>query len=232
MGAKIAAFEFRYQLRNPVFWVAFAAFFMVTFGLVTSGQIQAGLGSGIHTNSSIVIARLTGTTSIFAIFLLVAFIATAIVRDDETGFGPILRSTGVAKRDYVFGRFFGALLISVVAYCGAPLGMLFGAMMPWLDPETLGLSSISSGLPGVRVDRLEVQLARDQEDDGLDGGQTREAARAALGGLEQAVDGFEEAVGLTGLRPGNDAFQMAAHETGDFLHRLDLGSHDADAPVQ
>ena len=138
MGARIAAFEFRYQLRNPVFWVAFAAFFMVTFGLVTSGQIQAGLGSGIHTNSPIVIARLTGTTSIFAIFLLVAFIATAIVRDDETGFGPILRSTGVAKRDYVFGRFFGALLISVVAYCGAPLGMLFGAMMPWLDPETLG----------------------------------------------------------------------------------------------
>jgi ABC-2 type transport system permease protein len=138
MGAKIAGFEFRYQLRNPVFWVAFAAFFMVTFGLVTSGQIRAALGSGVHTNAPIAIARLTGATSIFAIFILVAFIATAIVRDDETGFGPILRATGVAKRDYLFGRFFGALLISILAYCGAPLGMLFGALMPWLDPETLG----------------------------------------------------------------------------------------------
>ncbi len=138
MGAKIAAFEFRYQLRNPVFWVAFAAFFLVSFGLVTSGQIQTGLGSGIHTNSPIVIARMTGATSIFAIFLLVAFIATAIVRDDESGFGPILRATGVAKRDYLFGRFLGALLISILAYCGAPLGMLVGASMPWLDPETVG----------------------------------------------------------------------------------------------
>jgi aminopeptidase N len=138
LGAKIAGFEFRYQLRGPVFWAAFAAFFLVTFGLVTSGQIQAGLGSGIHTNSPIVIARLTGGTSIYAIFLLVAFMATAILRDDETGFGPILRATGVAKRDYVFGRFFGALLISILAYCGAPLGMLFGTLMPWLDPETFG----------------------------------------------------------------------------------------------
>ena len=41
----------------------------------------------------------------------------------------------------------------------------------------------------MRVDGLEVQLARDQEDDGLDGGKTRAAARASLGGLEQTVDG-------------------------------------------
>jgi ABC-2 type transport system permease protein len=138
MLAKIAAFEFRYQLRNPLFWVTFAAFFAVTFGVVTSGQLRTALGSGVHTNAPIVIARLTGSTSIFAIFILVAFMATVILRDDDTGFGPILRATGVAKRDYLFGRFAGGLLISILAYCGAPLGMLFGALMPWLDPETLG----------------------------------------------------------------------------------------------
>ncbi len=37
------------------------------------------------------------------------------------------------------------------------------------------------------------------------------------------VDGFEEAVGLTGLRPG--------HEACNFLHRLDLGSPHAHTPV-
>ncbi|AAW74237.1 unknown protein [Xanthomonas oryzae pv. oryzae KACC 10331] len=86
-------------------------------------------------------------------------------------------------------------------------------------------------MPGMRVERLEVQLAGNQEDDGLDGGQAFEAASSALGGLEQAIDGFKEAVGLTGLRPGDDAVHVAAHEGCDFLHRLDLGSHHADAPV-
>ncbi|AAW76311.1 Orf2/integrase/recombinase fusion protein [Xanthomonas oryzae pv. oryzae KACC 10331] len=52
-----------------------------------------------------------------------------------------------------------------------------------------------------------------------------------LADWNQAIDGFKEAVGLTGLRPGDDAVHVAAHEGCDFLHRLDLGSHHADAPV-
>ena len=48
---------------------------------------------------------------------------------------------------------------------------------------------------------MEVKLTGDQEDDYLDGGQTGESASTALGSLEQAVDGFEESVGLARLRP-------------------------------
>ena len=84
----------------------------------------------------------------------------------------------------------------------------------------------------MRVERCEVELAGDQEDDSSDGGQAREAAGAALGGLEQAVDGLQESVGLSGLCPGDDAFDMATNERGDLLHRLDLAAHDAGAPVQ
>jgi hypothetical protein len=51
----------------------------------------------------------------------------------------------------------------------------------------------------MRVERGEVELAGDQEDDDPDGRQAREAASAPLGGLEQAIECFEEAVGLTGL---------------------------------
>jgi hypothetical protein len=70
-----------------------------------------------------------------------------------------------------------------------------------------------SGLPGVRVDRPEVELPRDQENDGLDSGQAPEAVRAALGSLEQAIDGLAEAVGLSGLRPGHDAFHVVLAPT-------------------
>jgi hypothetical protein len=61
---------------------------------------------------------------------------------------------------------------------------------------------------------------------------TRVKPRAPLGGLEQAVEGFEEAVGLTGLRPCDDALEVAPHHGRNLLHRLDLGAHDAGAPVQ
>jgi hypothetical protein len=42
-------------------------------------------------------------------------------------------------------------------------------------------------VPSMRVDSLEVQLARDQEDDVLEGGEVPEAPRAACGSLEQPL---------------------------------------------
>lgn len=72
---------------------------------------------------------------------------------------------------------------------------------------------ISSGLRGMRVDHAEVELAGDQEDDGADGRHAGETAGAALdSGLEQAIESFQETMGLPGLRPGHDAFQVVAHE--------------------
>ena len=43
---------------------------------------------------------------------------------------------------------------------------------------------------------MEVEISCDQEDDRLDRIDAREATRTALGGLEQAVDGFQKPVGL------------------------------------
>jgi ABC-2 type transport system permease protein len=51
MFGKIAAFELRYQLRSPVFWVVAAIFFLLTFGATTIDQIQIGGGGNIHKNA-------------------------------------------------------------------------------------------------------------------------------------------------------------------------------------
>ena len=48
------------------------------------------------------------------------------------------------------------------------------------------------------VDVGEIELSGEQEDDGTDGGKVAVAARHTLGDQEQAVDGFEEAIGLSG----------------------------------
>jgi aminopeptidase N len=138
MGARIAAFEFRYQLRNPVFWVTLGIFFLLTFAATTIPQVRIGSIGNTHKNAPLAIAQIDGVMSVFAMFIVIAFVANVVIRDDETGFGPIVRATGVRKRDYLLGRFAGAFLVGVLAFCGAPLGILIGSFMPWVDPETLG----------------------------------------------------------------------------------------------
>ncbi len=76
--------------------------------------------------------------SVFAIFILTAFVANVVVRDDETGYGPIIRATPVGKFDYLFGRFAGASFAGMLAFSSVPLGILIGSWMPWLDPMKLG----------------------------------------------------------------------------------------------
>lgn len=157
MFGKIASFELRYQLRNPVFWVVAVLFFLLAFGATTVEQIQIGAGSNVHANSPEAIAQMMLILSLFFMFVTTAFVANIIVRDDESGFGPMVRSTRVSKFAYLMGRFTGAALISALAYAAIPLAIWLGSMMPWLDSETLGPNRLSDylyayfllGLPNV-----------------------------------------------------------------------------------
>ena len=138
MFAKIAAFELRYQLRNPVFWVVTILFFLLTFGAVTAENITIGSGGNVHVNAPSAIMQISQILTIFFMFVTTAFVANVIVRDDESGFGPMVRATRVRKFDYLFGRFVGAFLIAAIAFIGVPLAIFIGSLMPWLDPETVG----------------------------------------------------------------------------------------------
>ena len=120
MFGKIASFELRYQLRNPVFWVVVVLFFLLTFGSVTVEQIQIGSGGNIHKNAPVAIAQVEGIMSLFFMFVTTAFVANVVVRDDESGFGSIVRSTRVTRFDYLIGRFLGALLAGAIAFLDKP----------------------------------------------------------------------------------------------------------------
>ena len=138
MFAKIAGFELRYQLKSPVFWVVATVFFLLTFGAATIDQIRIGGGGQTHKNAPYAIAQTHLILSIFYMFVTTAFVANVVVRDDETGFGPILRSTRVGKFDYLYGRFTGAFLAAAISFLAVPLAIFIGSFMPWIDPERLG----------------------------------------------------------------------------------------------
>ena len=139
----ITAFEIRYQLRNPVFWVSIAIFFLLGFGITASENVRIGTPGAVHENAPYAIAVATAILTLFYLFVVTAFVANAIVRDDSSGFAPIVRTTSVKARQIVTGRFLGVLLIAWLGYLAVPLGMAAGAAMPWVDPETVGPQKLS-----------------------------------------------------------------------------------------
>jgi ABC-2 type transport system permease protein len=138
MFGSIALFELRYQLRNPVFWVAVTIFFLLTFGATVWDQIQIGGGGNVNINSPSAILQVQQIMTIFFMFVTTAFVANVVVRDDESGFGPMVRSTQVTKFSYLMGRFTGAIVVALIAFAAIPLAIFLGSMAPWLDSETVG----------------------------------------------------------------------------------------------
>ena len=134
----VARFELRYQLKSPVFWVGCLMFFLLTFGSVTVDTIQIGSRGNVHLNSPFAILQTLAIMSLFAVFIVVAMVSNVVIRDDETGFAPIIRSTRLGKGSYLVGRFIGANLVALLVLASIPLGIAVGVAMPWVDSEKVG----------------------------------------------------------------------------------------------
>ncbi|CAA9263626.1 MAG: putative membrane protein [uncultured Chthoniobacterales bacterium] len=143
MFAQIARFEARYQARNPVFWGAVTTLFALTFAGMAAEDIRFASSPSVRENAPSSIAGAHIILSIIFMFIPAAFVSNVIVRDDETGFGPIIRSTRVGKFDYLIGRFTGAAAAAAIAFLAVPLAMWAGSMMPGLDPATVGPNRFS-----------------------------------------------------------------------------------------
>ncbi len=138
MFASIATFEWRYQIKSPVFWVGSLLFFLMAFGATTVDTIQIGSRGNVNVNSPFAIVQTLGILSVFALFVLVAMVAGTVIRDDETGFAPILRSTRLRKGAYLGGRFTGSIAAALLVLAAVPLAIAVGAAMPWVDSEKVG----------------------------------------------------------------------------------------------
>src|SRR5919107_2710045 len=144
MFLKIARFELRYQVKNPVFWVAAVMFLLMTFGSMASENVQIGGGGNTHKNAPVALTQVQAILGLFFMFVTTAFVANVVVRDDDTNFGPIVRSTPITRLQYLGGRFAGAAAAATLAYLFIPLGLWIGSTMPGIDPQTLGPNPLFS----------------------------------------------------------------------------------------
>jgi len=134
----ITGFEIRYQLRNPVFWVAVAIFFLMGFAVTASENVSIGTPGAVHENAPFAIAVATAAFATFYLFVITAFVANAIVRDESSGFAPIVRTAPVTRTQMILGRFLGGFAVACLGYLAVPIGMWAGSVMPWVDTETVG----------------------------------------------------------------------------------------------
>jgi ABC-type transport system involved in multi-copper enzyme maturation permease subunit len=118
-------------------WLAAVVTFAIYFIGISSG-LELGSEGGLLRNAAFATLVNYLMTSLSFMVVTTAFVANAVIRDDETGFGPIVRSTPLTKRDYLLGRFLGAFAIAGLCLLLLPLAIVLGSMMPWTDPATIG----------------------------------------------------------------------------------------------
>jgi ABC-type transport system involved in multi-copper enzyme maturation permease subunit len=143
----IARFEFRYLLRHPLLWLTVGITFILYFVGISSG-LELGNEGGLLANAAFATVSNYLMTSLAFMFVTTAFVANAVIRDDETGYGPIVRSTPITRHDYLLGRFLGAFAVAALCLLLLPLAIVLGSTMPWTDPATVGPNRLGDHLYG------------------------------------------------------------------------------------
>jgi ABC-type transport system involved in multi-copper enzyme maturation permease subunit len=139
MLRRIAAFEFRYQFRQPLIWVAAILYFLLAFFAVTSDKVTIGGAIGaVHRNAPYVILQIMGVMSVLGTFFTTAFVSNSVHRDFELQTDALFFSMPISKRDYLLGRFSGSLVLAWFGFLAIALGIAVGSLMPWLDPARVG----------------------------------------------------------------------------------------------
>lgn len=124
---------------------------LMVFGSLTIERIQIGPMRDGPRNSSEAIAQIHLVWSLFFLFTATAFTSDAVLRDDATRFGPIIRATPLRERDYLLGRFLGSFLAVAAAFLSVPAGLWLATWAPWLDPASLVPTRIGDYLFAVLV---------------------------------------------------------------------------------
>ena len=138
MFRAITAFEFRYQISSPIFLVVASLFFLLSFGNVVSDNVQLAAVGNVNINSPDAITQIHQVMSLIALFVITAFVAGVVIRDDEYRCKELFFTTQVNKRDYLLGRLTGAYGVSFATLVFVSLGMYLGTVMPSVDAERLG----------------------------------------------------------------------------------------------
>jgi ABC-type transport system involved in multi-copper enzyme maturation permease subunit len=131
---EVMQFEIRYQLRSPFFLGALLLFALIHFLAITGTVIHLdNFSNQVAINSAYAILQNELVLFGFGILPIVAFVTTAITRDFERATASLVFVTPISPKNFVLGRFLGALIPALLIGLAGLLGAMIGTCMPWLD---------------------------------------------------------------------------------------------------
>ncbi|HEV8233790.1 MAG TPA: hypothetical protein VGP84_04295, partial [Gemmatimonadaceae bacterium] len=123
-------------------------YFLVFFALAMLWTAAAGgavpnaivaFGSGkVWVNSPYAIAQTVAFLGMAALTIVAAVMGRAIQQDFEYRVEPFFFSAPISRRDYLGGRFLGAVAVLVVILSSIPLGGIAGLLVPGIDTDRVG----------------------------------------------------------------------------------------------
>ena len=150
MFRAVAAFELRYQMRQPLVWAMALLFLVLSFiATVTDALGLGGAIGSLNRNASFVVIRMIGNLSLIGVFMVVAFVATSVLRDFDHGTDELIFSRPVRGAELLAGRFVGSVVATCAAFSMSAVGMLAGSLVPWMDKESLGPLDLRPYLVGL-----------------------------------------------------------------------------------
>ncbi|WP_394748988.1 M1 family aminopeptidase [Spongiimicrobium salis] len=129
-------------LKRPMLYIFFILFTLITFvGLVNEDIGFGGAVGNTLKNAPHILTFYTSQLSLFALLVVTAYFNYAALQDYQHNFSAILFSTPIHKAHYFFGRFAGAMILSIIPMLGIFVGFGMGTHM-----------GVSSGL--IAADRM------------------------------------------------------------------------------
>lgn len=135
MTLQIALFEMSYRLSRLETYLYFIALFL--FSVFGVDFVYGGELGQMAPNAPYVIAFTMAVITAFFMLVVSLLAGTAVLRDIDQNAAPIFWASPISKREYLSGRFWGALCIIIAVFTALPLGMMASEWLPWRNQEEM-----------------------------------------------------------------------------------------------
>jgi ABC-type transport system involved in multi-copper enzyme maturation permease subunit len=136
--AQFAWHELRQQLGGRVFWIVFTVSVLMVTGAMAIDELRVGLDQDGPRGGASAIVRTHLVWSLFFLFTAAAVVGEAVLRDESSGFGELIRATPVSGSRYALGRFAGAFGAVVLCFVSVPLALALGGAALGLERSPAG----------------------------------------------------------------------------------------------
>jgi len=145
MFSSILVDEFKYNFWSLHTLVIAGLFFSIAF-LLTANSVEFTMiaqGGMVYINSPYAITVIMVFLSLFASFIVPAYMSTSVLKDVDHKFDSILFSTPITKPAYLLGRFLGSFTALICVLFIVPVAMYLGTFWPWASAENLAVNNIN-----------------------------------------------------------------------------------------